>query len=59
LEFEDAQYAEVISLRQAAALCQRTIDGFWKRMEGYQPYLGNDEGVFEGSRINLKDKRGG
>lgn len=55
-EFEDAQYAEEIALRQAAALCQRTIDGFWERVKGYQPHLGNDEGGFEGSRINLKDK---
>ena len=56
LEFDDAQYAEVIALRQAAALCQRTIDGFWKRVKGYQPHLGNDEREFEDSRINLKDK---
>jgi hypothetical protein len=56
LDFEDAQYAEVVALRQAAALCQRTIDGFWGTVKGYQPHLGNDEAGFEGSRINLKDK---
>ncbi len=29
LEFEESQYAEAVSLRQAAAQCRRTIDGFW------------------------------
>jgi hypothetical protein len=39
LEFDQSQYAEVIALRQAAAQCQRTIDGFWKKAVKYQPRL--------------------
>jgi hypothetical protein len=45
LEFEESQYAEVRPLRQAAAECLRTIDGFLKKIEKYQPSLsGNSEG---------------
>jgi hypothetical protein len=45
LEFEERQYAEVVALRQAAAQCRRTIDGFLKKIEKYQPSLsGNSEG---------------
>ena len=48
LEFEESQYAEVIALRQAAAQCRRTIDGFLKKIEKYQPSL---SGGGEGSRV--------
>jgi hypothetical protein len=48
LEFEESQYAEVIALRQAAAQCRRTIDGFLKKIEKYQPSL---NGSGEGSRV--------
>jgi hypothetical protein len=45
LDFEESQYAEVIALRQAAGQCHRTIDGFLKKIEKYQPSLsGNSEG---------------
>jgi hypothetical protein len=48
LEFEESQYAEVIALRQAAAQCHRTIDGFLKKIEKYQPSL---SGCGKGSRV--------
>jgi hypothetical protein len=37
-------YSEVVALRQAAAQCRRTIDGFWNAVKRYQPCLGNDNG---------------
>jgi hypothetical protein len=39
LRLDDAQHAEVIALRQAAAQCQRTIDMFWDKIKKYQPSL--------------------
>jgi hypothetical protein len=48
LEFEESQYAEVISLRQAAGQCHRTIDGFLKKIEKYHPSL---SGCGEGNRL--------
>ncbi|KAF8867191.1 hypothetical protein BDZ45DRAFT_609401, partial [Acephala macrosclerotiorum] len=41
LEFEEVQYAEVVALRQAAAQCQRTIDGFWEKVKKCNPAMGN------------------
>lgn len=37
LDLDD--HAEVVALREAAAQCQNTIDGFWKKIEKYQPSL--------------------
>jgi hypothetical protein len=51
IEFEDSQYAEVIALRQAAAQCRRTIDGFWEKMRRYQPSL-----TGEGSGSKMRDR---
>ncbi len=39
LEVDDAQHAEVVALRQAAAQCQNTIDTFWEKIKKYQPSL--------------------
>jgi hypothetical protein len=39
LELDDSQHGEVIALRQAAAQCQGTIDGFLQKIEKYQPSL--------------------
>ena len=39
LGFVEEQHAKVIALRQAAAQCQRTIDGFWRKVVKYQPSL--------------------
>jgi hypothetical protein len=39
LELDGSQHAEVITLRQAAAQCQRTIDVFWEKIKKYQPSL--------------------
>jgi hypothetical protein len=39
LEFEESQYEEVIALRQTAAHCRKTIDGFWEQVRKYQPAL--------------------
>jgi hypothetical protein len=39
LELDDGQQAEVIALRQAASLCQKTIDAFWEKIKKYQPSL--------------------
>jgi len=52
LEFEEGQYGEVIALRQAALQCRRTIDEFWKKMEGYQGVWGNAQG----SGFRMKDR---
>jgi len=60
LDFDEAQYAEVIALRQAAAQCQRTLDSFWKSASKYQPALGNSGGAggLEGVKIGQKVKDG-
>ncbi|KIN03007.1 hypothetical protein OIDMADRAFT_118907, partial [Oidiodendron maius Zn] len=50
LELDESQHAEVIALRQAAAQCQRTIDGFWEKIKKYQPSL-----RAEGSGSRVKD----
>ena len=39
VELDDAQYAEVVALQQAAAQCQRTIDAFWEKIKKFQPSL--------------------
>jgi histidinol dehydrogenase len=39
LELDDAQHAEVVALRQAAAQCQNTIDAFLEKIKSYQPSL--------------------
>ncbi|PQE17488.1 vegetative cell wall protein [Rutstroemia sp. NJR-2017a WRK4] len=50
LEVDPAQHAELVSLQQAAAQCQRTIDDFWKKVQKYQPHL-----RARGSNSRLKD----
>jgi len=50
LEVDPAQNSELVSLQQAAAQCQRTIDNFWKKIQKYQPHLGAG-----GSNSRLKD----
>lgn len=50
LEVDPAQNAELVSLRQAAAQCQRTIYDFWKKVQKYQPRLKTG-----GSGSRLKD----
>lgn len=50
LEVDDSQYLEVIALRQAAAQCRRTIDGFWEKIKRYQPALEN-----RGSGSKIRD----
>ena len=50
LEVDPAQNAELVSLQQAAAQCQRTIDNFWKKVQKYQPHL-----RARGSSSRLKD----
>jgi hypothetical protein len=50
LDFEEEQRSEYISLRQAAANCQQTIDGFWKNTKNYQKHL-----RASGSDSKLKD----
>ena len=42
IELHESQNTERIALQYAAASCQRTIDEFWKKIEKYQPYLGNN-----------------
>ena len=50
LEVDDTQHAELITLRQAAAQCQRTIDRFWNKAQRYYPYLASTTGT-SGSQI--------
>ncbi|OBT55540.1 hypothetical protein VE04_04276 [Pseudogymnoascus sp. 24MN13] len=50
LEVDPAQNAELVSLQQAAAQCQLTIDSFWKKVQKYQPHLRAG-----GSSSRLKD----
>jgi hypothetical protein len=57
LEFEEGQYMEVIALRQAAAQCQRTIDGFWKKAQKYQPHLSCDSNG--GARSHMSQLKAG
>jgi len=40
LEFEESQYQEVIALKETAARCRQTINGFWDKARKYQPWLG-------------------
>ena len=40
LEVDYSQQAELITLMQAAAQCQRTLNEFLKKIEAYQPHLG-------------------
>jgi hypothetical protein len=39
LELDESQQAEHLALKQAAAQCQNTIDGFYKQLQKYQPHL--------------------
>lgn len=39
LEIDDEYHVEVVALRQAAAQCWRTIEGFWEKVKKYQPSL--------------------
>lgn len=51
LEVDPAQNAELVSLQQAAAQCQRTIDNFWTKVQKYQPHLrigGTSSGLKDG-----------
>ena len=41
LDGEEIPQSEIISLQQAAAQCQSTIDDFWKKAQKYQPFLGS------------------
>jgi len=50
LEVPPAQNSELVSLKQAAAQCQFTIDNFWKKAQKYQPHLRTG-----GSSSRLKD----
>jgi hypothetical protein len=50
LEVDEAQNSELVSLQQAAAQCQGTIDNFWKKVQKYQPHLRAG-----GSSLKLKD----
>jgi hypothetical protein len=50
LEVDPAQNSELVSLQQAAAQCQGTIDNFWKQVQKYQPHLRAG-----GSSSKLKD----
>jgi hypothetical protein len=51
LEVDESQRAELIALKQAAAQCQRTIDGFWNKIRKYQPHLGSG---FECSDFHMR-----
>ena len=50
LDVEDVQSSELVSLQQAAAQCQRTIDNFWQKIAKYQRHL-----RVGGSGSRLKD----
>ncbi|KFY07081.1 hypothetical protein V492_07468 [Pseudogymnoascus sp. VKM F-4246] len=50
LSVDDSQHAELVGLRQAASQCQHTIDGFWRKIQKYQPHLQSN-----GSSSQLKD----
>lgn len=43
--------SEIVALRQAAAQCQSTIDGFWRKVQKYQPH-------FNSAESSLSVKRG-
>lgn len=51
LHVGDSQHRELVGLRQAAAQCQQTIDGFWQKIQKYQPHLQSN-----GSGSGLKDE---
>lgn len=51
LEIEEGQYEEVAALRQAALLCQTTIDTFWQMLQKYQPVLGGS-----GSSLTARER---
>lgn len=50
VELDDSQSAERIAFQQAAAQCQRTVDGFMEKIGKYQQHLRSG-----GSRNGLKD----
>jgi hypothetical protein len=50
LEIDDAQQGEAVALQQAAAQCQKSINGFWEKIKKYQPSLRTGE-----SRNKVKD----
>ncbi|KAH7088813.1 hypothetical protein FB567DRAFT_547668 [Paraphoma chrysanthemicola] len=39
IDLDDSQRFEEIALYQAATQCQRSIDGFWNRIQKYQPHF--------------------
>ncbi|KAL3455946.1 hypothetical protein BJX64DRAFT_53429 [Aspergillus heterothallicus] len=50
LELDESQHADQVALRNAASQCQRTIDGFWTKIQKYQPHLRD-----RGTNSRLKD----
>jgi hypothetical protein len=46
LELDESQYAEVVALRQAAGMCQRTVAGFWRKIVRDQPSLAAETSNF-------------
>jgi Fungal N-terminal domain of STAND proteins len=54
LDGEEIPQAEIISLRQAAAQCQSTIDDFWRKVQKYQPHLGFNQAVTPAKTAYMK-----
>ena len=50
LDLDDSQHAQLVAIRSAAGMCQRSIDAFGKKLVKYQPSLRT-----EGSGNLLKD----
>lgn len=50
LDLDGAQHSQVVALRQAAAQCTSTIEGFLEKIRKYQPSLGGG-----GSEQTVKD----
>lgn len=52
---EEITQAATISLQQAAAQCQLTIDDFWKTIQKYQPHLdGSRSSRIKGSWMKVR-----
>jgi Fungal N-terminal domain of STAND proteins len=41
LDGDEIPQSEINALRQSSTQCQSTIDGFWKKVQKYQPFLGS------------------
>lgn len=50
LDLDEQLQIQQLALRQAAAQCQRSIDGFWQKVQLYQPHLQTN-----GTGSKLKD----